>query len=108
VALGADSAIVFMNRRKWDALPAKAKAAIDKHSYLAFSQTLGKAADAEWARSRGSLADVSELSGAEEARWRKLVEPVAQQWAKETPNGAQVLAAFRAEVAAFEAARKGR
>jgi TRAP-type C4-dicarboxylate transport system substrate-binding protein len=108
VALGADSAVVFMNRRKWDALPPKAKAAIDKYSYLPFSETLGKAADAEWARSRGSLKDVSELSAAEEARWRKLVEPVAQQWAKETPNGAKVLEAFRAEIKAFEASHKGK
>lgn len=108
VALGADSAVVFMNRKKWDALPPQAKAAIDKHSYLPFSETLGRAADAEWARSRGSLKDVSELSDSEEARWRKLVEPVAQQWARETPNGAKVLEAFRAEIKAFEASRKGK
>jgi TRAP-type C4-dicarboxylate transport system substrate-binding protein len=107
VALGADSAVVFMNRRKWDALPAKAKAAIDRHSYLSFSRTLGRAADAEWSRSRGSLKDVSELSETEEARWKKLVAPVAEQWAKETPNGAKVLEAFRAEVAAVES-RKGK
>lgn len=108
VALGADTAIVFMNRRKWDALPAKAKAAIDRYSYLPFSQTLGRAADAEWARSRRALKDVSELSQAEEARWKKLVGPVAEQWVKETPNGAKVLAAFRAEIRAYEASRKGR
>jgi TRAP-type C4-dicarboxylate transport system substrate-binding protein len=108
VALGADSAIVFMNRRKWEALPPAAKTAIDKHSYLPFSETLGRAADAEWARSRGSLKEVTTLSDAEEARWKKLVEPVAQQWAKETPNGATVLEAFRAEIAAFEASHKGR
>lgn len=108
VALGADSAVVFMNRRKWDSLPPQAKTAIDKYSYLPFSQTLGKAADAEWARSRRSLKDVSELSGAEEARWKKLVEPVARQWAQETPNGAKVLETFRAEIKAFEASHKGK
>lgn len=107
VALGADSAIVFMNRRKWDSLPAQAKAAIDKHSYLPFSQTLGRAADAEWARSRGALKDVSTLPDSEEERWKKLVVPVAEQWARETPNGAKVLEAFRAEIAAFES-RKGK
>jgi TRAP-type C4-dicarboxylate transport system substrate-binding protein len=107
VALGADSAIVFMNRRKWDSLPAQAKAAIDKHSYLPFSQTLGRAADAEWARSRGTLKDVSTLPDREEERWKKLVVPVAEQWARETPDGAKVLQAFRAEVAAFES-RKGK
>lgn len=108
VALGADSAIVFMNRRKWDSLPPQAKAAIDQHSYLRFSQTLGRAADAEWARSRGALKDVTTLPEAEEARWKKLVTPVADQWARETPDGAKVLQAFRAEIAAFEAARKGK
>ena len=107
VALGADSAVVFMNRKKWDSLPPQAKAAIDKHSYLPFSETLGRAADAEWARSRGSLKDVTTLSDAEEARWKKLVAPVAEQWARETPNGAKVLEAFRAEVAAIES-RKGK
>jgi TRAP-type C4-dicarboxylate transport system substrate-binding protein len=108
VALGADSAMVFMSRKRWDSLPPQAKAAIDKHSYLSFSQTLGRAADAEWARSRGSLKEVTTLSDAEEARWKKLVAPVAEQWARETSNGARVLAAFRAEIAAFEASHKGR
>lgn len=108
VALGADSAVVFMNRRKWDSLPPQAKAAIDKYSYLPFSQTLGRAADAEWARSRGSLKDVTTLRDPEEARWKKLVAPVAEQWARDTPDGAQVLAAFRAEIAAFEASHRGR
>jgi TRAP-type C4-dicarboxylate transport system substrate-binding protein len=96
-----------MNRKRWDSLPPQAKAAIDKYSYLPFSETLGRAADAEWARSRGSLKDVTTLSDAEEARWKKLVAPVAEQWARETPNGAKVLQAFRAEVAAVES-RKGR
>jgi len=108
VALGADTAIVFMNRRKWDSLPPQAKTAIDKASYLPFSETLGRAADAEWARSRASLKDVTTLSDAEEARWKKLVEPVAQQWVKDTPNGAKVLESFRAEISAFEASHKGK
>jgi len=47
-------------------------------------------------------------AAAEEARWRKLVAPVAEQWARETPNGARVLEAFRAEIAAFEAKNKGK
>lgn len=107
VAMGSDSAIVFMSRKRYDSLPPQAKAAIDKLSYLPFSQTVGRAADAEWARARGSFKEVTTLSPEEEARWRKLAAPVAEQWAKETPNGAKVLAAFRAEIAAFEAANKG-
>ena len=107
-ALGADSAVVFMSRKKWDSLPPQAKAAIDKYSYLSFSQKLGRVTDAEWARSRGTLKDVTTLPAAEEARWKKLVAPVAQQWARETPNGQKVLSAFRAEIRAFEASHKGK
>ena len=47
-----------------------------------------------------------EDEGVEEARWQKLVAPVAEQWARDTPNGAKVLEAFRAEVKAFEARNK--
>jgi TRAP-type C4-dicarboxylate transport system substrate-binding protein len=108
VALGSDSAMVFMSRKRWDSLPAQAKAAIEQQSYLRFSEILGRAADAEWARSRGTLKDLSTLSPAEEARWKKLVEPVAAQWAGETPNGTKVLEGFRAEIAAFEASHKGK
>jgi len=108
VAMGSDSAMVFMSRKRWESLPAQAKAAIEKHSYLAFSRRLGEAADGEWNRARGTLKDIRALPAEEEARWKKRVAPVAEQWARETPNGARVLEAFRAEIAAFEAQSKGR
>jgi TRAP-type C4-dicarboxylate transport system substrate-binding protein len=108
VAMGADSAMVFIGRKRWESLPAQARAAIEKHSYLAFSRKLGQVSDAEWNRSRGALKDIQALPAAEEARWKALVAPVAEQWARETPNGAQVLQAFRAEISAFEAKNKGK
>ena len=108
VAMGSDSAMVFMSRKRWESLPAQAKAAIEKHSYLAFSRRLGEAADGEWNRARGTLKDIRALPAEEEARWKERVAPVAEQWARETPNGARVLEAFRAEIAAFEAQSKGR
>ena len=109
VALGADSAVVFISRKKWDALPPEAKAAIDKYSYLPFSRTLGRVTDEEWARARHSMKEVTVLSDEAEANWKKLLAPVAEQWARETPNGQKVLHAFRAEISAFEASpNKGR
>lgn len=107
VALGSDAAMVFISRKKWDSLPAQAKAAIDKHSYLPFSHTLGRVADGEWARARGRLTATTTLPEPEEAQWRRLVAPVAEQWTRDTPSGAKVLEAFRAEVAAF-AKNKGK
>jgi TRAP-type C4-dicarboxylate transport system substrate-binding protein len=99
-ALGSDSATLFMNKQKYESLPPKAKAAIDKNSYLDLSRKLGAATTAEWERCRNVVKDsVTVLSPAEEARWRKALEPLASEWAKTTPNGEKVLAAFRAEVA---------
>ena len=103
-ALGSDSAVLIMNKQRYDGLPAKAKAAIDKNSYLTLSQKLGEKTNAEWARTRNLVKDqVVELSDAEEAKWKRALEPIAKEWAQSTPDGAKVLAAFRSEVAAFRA-----
>jgi TRAP-type C4-dicarboxylate transport system substrate-binding protein len=105
-ALGSDSALLFMNKQKYASLPPQAKGAIDKNSYLGLSRKLGAATTAEWQRCRNVVKDsVTTLSDQEQARWRKALEPIATEWAKTTPNGDKVLAAFRAEVAA-ERARK--
>ncbi|MDB5570766.1 MAG: C4-dicarboxylate transporter [Hyphomicrobiales bacterium] len=104
VALGADSAMFFMNKAKYDALPAPAKAAIDKHSYLSFSQKLGAESQAEADRGRELVkANVSTLAPAEEAEWKKAMTPVVTEWAQTTIDGAKVLEAFRAEITAIRA-----
>ena len=101
-SLGSDSAVLFMNKQRYDSLPPQAKAAIDKHSYLSLSRVLGEKTTAEWQRTRNLVKDLLvELTPAEEAKWKAALEPIAQEWAKTTPNGAKVLAAFRAEVAAY-------
>jgi TRAP-type C4-dicarboxylate transport system substrate-binding protein len=103
-ALGSDAALIFMNKKKYESLPPQAKAAIDRFSYLGFSEKLGRLTDEQWAEKRELVKDtIAVLSAQEEARWKKMVSPVAADWAKETPNGQKVLAAFRAEVAAYEA-----
>ncbi len=107
VALGSDSAVLIMNKRRYDALPAAAKQAIDKLSYLALSQKLGNRTDFEWQQKRNLVKDsTSTLAPEEETRWKKILEPLANEWAKETPKGAKVLETFRAEVAAYTAPTK--
>jgi len=46
--------------------------------------------------SKGQKIDT--LAPAEEAKWRKTVAPIVDEWVKNTPDGAKVLAAFREEV----------
>jgi TRAP-type C4-dicarboxylate transport system substrate-binding protein len=106
-SLGSDAALLFMNKQKYDSLPAQAKAAIDKHSYLALSQKLGEKTTAEWERTRNIVKDsVTTLSPAEEAKWRAALAPIAKEWAAGTPGGDKVLEAFRGEVAAFRAGKR--
>jgi TRAP-type C4-dicarboxylate transport system substrate-binding protein len=103
-ALGSDAAILFMNKQSYEKLPAKAKAAIDKNSYLGLSRKLGEATKVEWLRTRNIVKDsVTTLSPAEEKRWHEALAPVAKEWAQSTPGGEKVLKAFREEVAAERA-----
>jgi TRAP-type transport system periplasmic protein len=101
-ALGSDPAMLVMNRKSYDALPAKAKAAIDKHSGLALSRKLGEATQAEWQRALDIVKQATTtLTPDQERQWRAALAPIAEEWAKTSPDGAKVLAAFRAEVAAL-------
>jgi len=101
VALGGDAAMVFISRKSYDALPTKAKEAIDRNSYLPLARKLGEKTQEQWEKSRNLVKDsVYTLSPEQEAEWKHRLAPVAAEWAQGVPDGAKVLAAFRAEVAA--------
>ena len=101
--LGEAPAFVFMNKSAYDALPAPAKAAIDKYSGEAFSDRLGLAnehANRAEAKHVASLAghSVTKLSAEQYPLWEKRIHPVIEQWAKSTPDGAKLLADFQDEL----------
>ena len=84
-------------------MPAKAKAAVDKYAGEPFSRRLGVDLDRTnresietYKKTKGQ--EPYELPPAEVAKWKKVLEPVTANWVKATPDGAHVLAAFRAEV----------
>jgi TRAP-type C4-dicarboxylate transport system substrate-binding protein len=106
VALGSDPAVLIINRKRYDALPPKAKAAIDKHSDAPLSQKFGQKTQEQWLKSRNLVRDrVSTLTPEQEAEWKKRVAPIAAEWAQGVPDGAKVLDAFRAEVSAARTSR---
>ena len=113
--LNGGGGMLIMKKEAFDALPAAAKAAMEKHSGEAMSRALGKSNDGEVVRVRAQLAALAAqgkidkpyaLSPEEFARWKKAAEPVADAWAKAVPNGPAILAAFRAETAALTAQTK--
>jgi len=92
-----------MNKAAFTRLPQKAKQAIDRYSGEAFSERLGKAADAA-ALAESKLAagmpgqTVTGVPQNEVDEWKARIKSVVDEWEKATPNGPKVLAAFREEV----------
>jgi TRAP-type C4-dicarboxylate transport system substrate-binding protein len=109
--LGGESAFNAMNTDAYARLPEKARAAIDKYSGETFSEWVGISIDEdeEEGRKMGrAMADhkLIKLDAAEEARWKARVAPVTEAWVKATPNGAEVLKAYREEIAKIRATAK--
>lgn len=104
--LGSGTAMVFMSKKGYDALPAGGRRAIDANSGEGFTLNFAKF----WDRvGNGSRAAVSKMPGhtfasmppSEVAKWRETIGPVVEEWKKSTPDGAKVIAAFRSEIAAI-------
>jgi len=108
--LGFNTGYVFMNKDAYDKLPAQGRAAIDKFAGQSYVERLIAADDKMEAFGRDATKEtagqtIAQLDPAEEARWKELVAPVTDEWAKATPDGDKVLAAFRAEIAAIRAGK---
>jgi TRAP-type C4-dicarboxylate transport system substrate-binding protein len=104
-------AFVFMNKDAYAKLSGKAKATIDKYSGEAYSRRLGEVTDRMDANGREHTRSQSgqqftTIDGAELERWKKLFAPVIDEWVKATPDGARVLAAYKAEIAKIRAAKR--
>jgi TRAP-type C4-dicarboxylate transport system substrate-binding protein len=100
---GLFAAFMFMNKASFAKLPAKAQAAIDKHSGEAFFRRMGKVTDDMDVEGREKVRAMpgqmlSKLDPAEEARWIERAKPIVDEWVKDTKNGAAILAAFREEI----------
>jgi TRAP-type C4-dicarboxylate transport system substrate-binding protein len=106
LALGSDPAMLMINRKRYDELPAKAKAAIDKNSYAALSKKFGEKTQEQWQKSRNLVKDqVTTITPEQQAEWKKRLAPIAAEWTQNVPDGAKVLEAFRAEVSAQRAGK---
>jgi TRAP-type C4-dicarboxylate transport system substrate-binding protein len=83
--MGASTIMFAMNRAKYDSLPEKARAAIDKHSGEQFVRITGQMFDAYTLKDyQKTLADkkhtVVQLAPAEKARWDKSMDGVIESW----------------------------
>ncbi len=103
-------AFIGMNSDSYASLSGAAKQAVDTLSGESFSRRIGVGLDAandkaiaEFRKMPGH--EVIELGKDELARWDKLLAPVTEDWVKQTPDGAKVLSAFKAEIKNMQSAR---
>ena len=104
MSLGTEAMFLVMNRDSYARLPDAARAPLDRLSYAAFVKRATAVFDAFDAEAAANVAKqqgqvVSNISPAEEARWKETVASLIAEWTSATPNGAAILAAFRGEVA---------
>ncbi len=102
VPLGGEVTFVMMNNKSYQKLPEKGRAIVDAASGAPWAKAIGKILDEaddeeseKVAHEKGQT--VAHLPPAEEAKWKARVEPVVAAWTKRTPDGAQVLSAYREE-----------
>jgi len=109
--LSTSPAFVFMNKESFAALPEKARAAIERNSGEPFARRVtavtARMEQNQFARvSALPSHSIIRIEPAELARWKELTEPLTRDWVKATPDGAKVLAAYRAELATAQGETK--
>jgi TRAP-type C4-dicarboxylate transport system substrate-binding protein len=107
---GLAAAYMIMNKDFYNRLPANAKAAIDKFSGDHYARRVSQSGREDDEKQLAKLkADpnqhILKLSKEEEERWLKVIAPITEEWVRDTPDGAKVLAAFKAEIAAIRSGR---
>ncbi len=108
--LGTINLAIVMNKKKFNSLPAAAKAAIEKYRGEALSAAFGDMSDKRNAELKGiwkkdSKRTVVDPSPSDQKKWDAALAPIAAAWAKKHPNGAKLLAALKSELAAIRAGK---
>jgi TRAP-type C4-dicarboxylate transport system substrate-binding protein len=99
-----------MSKKKFDSLPAPAKAAIEKHRGEALSRAFGKMSEdrnkalvAEW--KKDGKRTVAEPGKDDAAAWDKMLAPVVSAWEAKDARNKALLAALKQELAAVRAGK---
>ncbi len=106
--LGTGATMVFMARKKYDALPPSVRKLLDDNSGESFSRASGANFDQEAREQRGPIVasgkhQIVGLTPAQDAHWRQSIEPVVDSWTASHPGGAKLLDSYRALLAAVDA-----
>jgi TRAP-type transport system periplasmic protein len=108
-SLTGEGNFTLMKKSTYEQLPDKARAAIDKNAGMPFALLWAKAIkamdDQGIAMVKAAQQTITVLSPEEEAQWKARAKPVVDAWVAATPDGAKVLAAYRAQIADIRAGK---
>lgn len=108
-SLGTGLFMVFMAKAKHDALPPAIRKAIDENSGEPLSGAMAAGFEQRSIASRAPAAadpsqhKIVQLTPAESAKWRTAIAPVIDRWTASHKGGAQLVARYRALLAAVQA-----
>lgn len=107
---GSFALATVMNKKKYDSLPPKAKAAIDKHRGQWFAKFFADAETPyleelldEWKKDPERT--VMRPVGPDLDKWKTALQPAIDGWKKEFPRGAELLNAYQEELKRFRAGK---
>jgi len=104
VSFGANIMGVAMNKKKYDSLPAEAKAVLDKHFGMSFSKAFATTWDSYISEWDGKLAQDSkhQINNLDEAQlkvWEDKFKSAIQGWIEADPKNGKLLEIYKAEIA---------
>jgi TRAP-type C4-dicarboxylate transport system substrate-binding protein len=107
-SLGSNPGMIFMARKRYQALPEAARKIIDANATERETHEFGKMWDDTKREGREATEKlpghtIVGLTPEQTAKWRERVSPVVDEWARSVPNGAKVLSAYRSLLAQVRA-----
>ena len=101
--LGNATNFLLMNKEAFTKLPADAQRVIESKTGASLTARMGKAGEDETNHGREIVEKIpgyaiTTMPGSELAKLQKTMQPLVDQWIKDTPDGAHVLAAYKAEL----------
>jgi TRAP-type transport system periplasmic protein len=105
--LGTSTGMIFMAKKKFDALPAAAQKVLRDNSGETASRAFGAYLDGDAAPVRDNVKSggptVNAPDAAQATQWRDNLAPVDEAYVNSVPNGAAILASYRQLLAAAKA-----
>lgn len=106
--LGGGATMLIMEKEKWNKLPPAVQKLLDDNSGEALARTYGVENDAQQEAGRKAATEMKDQTmmvptAAEDEEFRRKLVPIADDWIKDNPDGAAVLAKFRELLAQTQA-----